>query len=86
MGEGTYAHRCTHGGPPRPHLIVQCTLHVDMKEFVILQWTEEEQITLEDVPSACTPRDSLSKPTGHVQFYEHRDILMGQQCPQYVSL
>jgi hypothetical protein len=19
-----YAHRCTHGGPPRPHLIVQC--------------------------------------------------------------
>jgi hypothetical protein len=24
MGEGTYAHRCTHGGPPKPHLIVQC--------------------------------------------------------------
>jgi hypothetical protein len=24
MGEGRYAHRCTHGGPPRPHLIVQC--------------------------------------------------------------
>jgi hypothetical protein len=24
MGEGTYAHRCTHGGAPRPHLIVQC--------------------------------------------------------------
>jgi hypothetical protein len=23
MGEGTYAHRCTHGGPPRPHLILQ---------------------------------------------------------------
>jgi hypothetical protein len=25
MGEGMYAHRYTHGGPPRPHLIVQCT-------------------------------------------------------------
>jgi hypothetical protein len=24
MGEGMYVHRCTHGGPPRPHLIVQC--------------------------------------------------------------
>jgi hypothetical protein len=24
MGGGVYAHRCTHGGPPRPHLIVQC--------------------------------------------------------------
>jgi hypothetical protein len=26
MGEGTYTHRCTHGGPPRPHLIVQCSV------------------------------------------------------------
>jgi hypothetical protein len=25
MGEGRYAHRCTHGGAPRPHLIVQCS-------------------------------------------------------------
>jgi hypothetical protein len=24
MGGGVYAHRYTHGGPPRPHLIVQC--------------------------------------------------------------
>jgi hypothetical protein len=26
MGGGVYAHRCTHGGPPRPHLIVQWIL------------------------------------------------------------
>jgi hypothetical protein len=25
MVEGVYAHRCTRGGAPRPHLIVQCT-------------------------------------------------------------
>ena len=61
------------------------TRHVDMKEFVILQWTEEEQITFEDVPSALNPSDSLSKPTGRVKFYEHRDILMGRRRPQYVS-
>jgi lipase ATG15 len=30
MGGGVYAHRHTHGGPPRPHLIVQCgRAHVD---------------------------------------------------------
>jgi hypothetical protein len=23
-----YAHRCTHGGGPRPHLIVQCSVKV----------------------------------------------------------
>jgi hypothetical protein len=61
------------------------TRHVVMKEFVILQWTEEEQITFEDVPSALNPSDSLSKPTGRVKFYEHRDILMGRRRPQYVS-
>jgi hypothetical protein len=57
-----------------------------MKEFVILQWTEEEQITFEDVPSARNPSNSLSKPTGRVESYEHRDILMGRRRPQYVSL
>jgi hypothetical protein len=56
-----------------------------MKEFVILQWTEEEHIRFEDVPSALNPSDSLSKPTGRVKFYEHRDILMGRRCPQYAS-
>jgi hypothetical protein len=29
MGEGRYAHRCTHGGPPRPHLIVQCSVFLN---------------------------------------------------------
>jgi hypothetical protein len=61
------------------------TGHVDMKKFVILQWTEEDQITFEDVPSARNPSDSLSKPTACVKFYEHRDILMGRRRPQYVS-
>jgi hypothetical protein len=61
------------------------TRHVDMKGFVILQWTEGEQITFKDVPSALNPSDSLSKPTGRVNNYEHRDILMGRRRPQYVS-
>jgi hypothetical protein len=63
----------------------KCTRHVDMKEFVILQRTEEEQITLEDVPSALNPSGLLSKPTGPVKFYEHRDILVGRRRPQYVN-
>jgi hypothetical protein len=35
------------------------TRHVDMEEFVILRWTEEERITYENVPSALNPSDSL---------------------------
>jgi hypothetical protein len=59
---------------PNAQQPTKCTRHVDMKEFVILQWTEEEQIMFEDVPSALNPSGSLSKPTGCVKFYEHRDI------------
>jgi hypothetical protein len=52
-----------------------------MKEFRILQWTEEEHITYENVPSALNPSDSLSKLTGRTKFHEHRDILRGRQRP-----
>jgi hypothetical protein len=74
------AQRMTNAQQPTKH-----TRHVDMKEFVILQCTEEEWITYENVPSALNPNDSLSKPTGRTKFYEHRDILMGRRRPQYVA-
>jgi hypothetical protein len=56
-----------------------------MKEFVILQWTEEEQIIYTDVPTALNPSDLLSKPTGRVKFYEHTGVLMGRRPPHYVT-
>ena len=59
------------------------TRHVDMKQFVILEWTEEEHIMFQDVPTANNPSDSLSKQTGRIKFYEHMDVLMGRQCPTY---
>ena len=59
------------------------TRHVDMKQFVILDWTEEEHITFKDVPTSINPSDSLSKQTGRIKFHEHMDILMGRKCPTY---
>jgi hypothetical protein len=61
------------------------TRHIDMRDFCILQWTEEEQILYTDIPSAYNVSDSLSKPTGRIKFYEQMDILMGQCCPSYVT-
>ena len=55
-----------------------------MRDFCILQWTEEEQILFMDVASAYNVSDSLSKPTGRIKFYEHMDILMGRRKPAYV--
>ena len=54
------------------------TRHVEMKQFAILHWSEEEKIKYEDVPTAYNPSDSLSKQTGRYKFYEHRDIIKSQ--------
>jgi len=56
-----------------------------MKDFCILQWTEEEQINYKDVASALNVSDSLSKPTGRIKFHEHMDIMMGRRKPIYVQ-
>ena len=61
------------------------TRHIDMKDFVIMQWTEEERIIYKDVKSQHNPSDTISKQTGRTKFYEHRDILMGHHRPKYTN-
>ena len=56
-----------------------------MKQFVILEWTEDEKIVFLDIPTAFNPSDSLSKQTGRIKFYEHMDVLMGRRRPIYQS-
>jgi hypothetical protein len=60
------------------------TRHIDMRDFCILQWTEEELIIFTDIPTAYNVSDSISKPTGRTKFYEHMDIMMGRRKPTYV--
>jgi hypothetical protein len=59
------------------------TRHIDMKQFVILQWSEEDLISFTDCPSALLVADSLTKQTGRTKFYEHMDIIMGRRQPKY---
>ncbi len=59
------------------------TRHVDMKHFVILEWTEEERIAYSDVKTQNNFSDSLTKPTGCVKHYEHNDIMRGRRRPAY---
>jgi hypothetical protein len=52
------------GAQQMPHAQqpTKCICHIDMKQFVILQQMEEEQITFEDVSSALNPSNSLKSP------------------------
>lgn len=61
------------------------TRHIEMKELVIQQWTDEEQITFDEVSTQFNPSDSLSKALGRVKFYEQNDILMGRRRPQFTT-
>jgi hypothetical protein len=59
------------------------TRHVDMKQFVVLQWSEEDLISFTDCPCALLAADSLTKQTGRTKFYEHMDIVMGRRRPNF---
>ena len=61
------------------------TRHVEMKQLVILQWTEEDLITFQETKSEYNISDSLSKPVGRIKFYEQNDILMGRRRPKYTN-
>jgi hypothetical protein len=58
------------------------TRHVEMKQFVILQWSEEDLISFADCPSALLTADSMTKQTERTKFCEHMDIIMGRRQPR----
>jgi hypothetical protein len=61
------------------------TRHVEIKEFAVQHWVEDERIVYEDVITTHNPSDSLSKATSRIKFWEHFDVLMGRRAPQYAS-
>ena len=52
------------------------TQHVEVKNFIILQWTEDDYINFMEAPTRNMHSDSLSKVTDRTKFYEHVDVLM----------
>jgi hypothetical protein len=54
-----------------------------MKQFVILQWSEEDLISFTNCPSALLVADSMTKQTGRAKFYEHMDVIMGRRPPKH---
>ena len=57
------------------------TRHVELKQFAVLQWVEDEQIIFGDIGTANSTPDLLTKQTGRIKFCQHRDIAMGGLRP-----
>jgi hypothetical protein len=58
------------------------TRHIDMKQLVVLQWSDEDLISFTDCPSALLTADSMTKQSGRTKFHQHFDTLMGRRQPQ----
>ena len=59
------------------------TKHIDIKQMVILQWTEEDMLNFEPVPTQLNFADSITKSVGRIKFYEQNDVLMGRRQPKF---
>ena len=59
--------------------------HVEIKIFVFLQWSNDDLINFMETPTKNIHSDSLSKVTDRTKFYEHMDVLIGRQKPQYTN-
>ena len=55
-----------------------------IKNFNILQWTEDEYLKFIQTPSDQNYSDSLSKQTARTKFYKHTDIFIGRRKPSYI--
>ena len=67
------------------HKPTRRTRHVEVKNFVILQWTDDDYIDFVETPTRNMHSNSLSKVTDRTKFYEHMDVLMGRRKPQYTN-
>ena len=61
------------------------TKHVEIKQFAILQWTEQGYLNFKATPTQLNASDSLTKPLGRIKFYEQNETLMGRIPPLYTA-
>eukprot|EP00934_Nitzschia_sp_Nitz4_P003448 Nitzschia sp. Nitz4//scaffold38_size140716//77320//77802//NITZ4_003147-RA/size140716-exonerate_protein2genome-gene-0.105-mRNA-1//-1//CDS//3329550078//3438//frame0 len=62
------------------------TRHVDMKHFVILDWTQEDKIIYKPTPTQYNISDSISKPNDRTKHHEHNDLILGHHPPPYAPM
>ena len=61
------------------------TRHVEMKRFLILQWTDDKFINFVETKTQNQVTDNLSKPTDRTKFYVHMDVLIGHRKPKFTD-
>ena len=61
------------------------TRHIDIKDFAIQDWVEQDLITLERIETSDNSSDALTKALARILFYRHNDSIMGRNKPHYLD-
>ena len=57
------------------------TRHVDMRYFAVLEWVEQDLLTVKKISTHDNSADVLTKSLGKTLFYRHVDTLLGKRRP-----
>ena len=62
------------------------TRHVEIKQFVLLEWVENDLIELQRITTSDNYSDGFTKPLGRILHYRHFDRVMGRVIPKYTGI
>ena len=61
------------------------TRHIDICHFTLQDWVENDLIILDLIPTGDNTADMMTKGLERLLFHRHRDNLMGNIIPPYVT-
>lgn len=61
------------------------TRHMDIKKFVLVDWIEQDLLTMKYISTADNYSDAMTKPLGKNLHFRHFDFIMGRHQPEYTS-
>lgn len=61
------------------------TRHIEIKHFALLDWVEQDLVTLHSISTHDNAADAMTKPLSKQLFYRHMDTYMGYRKPEYVQ-
>jgi hypothetical protein len=59
--------------------------HIEIKHFALLDWVEQDIITLKSISTHNNAADAMTKPLSKQLFYRHMNTYMGHRKPEYVQ-
>ena len=62
------------------------TRHMELKNFAIQQWVEQDILYMKRIKSGDNCLDGLTKILGRTKFYDHFDYIMGKKRPAYADI